>query len=62
MVEVPEEVSEYMRTIGSRGGKADASRPKGLAALSKTRRKEIARAGVKARQKAAKAKKKLTDK
>jgi len=36
--------------LGRLGGSAKATKPKGLAALSKKRRTEIARAGVEARR------------
>ena len=42
--------------LGRKGGSAKTTKPKGLAALSKRRRAEIARAGVEARQANAKRK------
>lgn len=44
-------VREYMASIGSKGGQAKVT--KGVGALSKARRKEIARKGVEARRKKA---------
>ena len=52
---VPREVSEYMSKIGKKGGKKGgkvAGKPKGLAALSPERRKEIASKGGAAKAKA----------
>lgn len=44
--------------LGRRGGKKKTTKPKGLAALSEEKRKEIARAGVEARRQEAKGRKK----
>jgi hypothetical protein len=48
-------INEYLSEIGRRGGEVKGV-PKGLAALSKERRKEIAGQGVAARKKKRKAK------
>lgn len=42
---VPDAVREYMAEIGKRGGEAPAKKPKGLAALTKARRKQIQELG-----------------
>ena len=46
--DVPVQVSRYMEEIGRKGGQAKV--PKGVAALSPERRKEIAAKGVEARR------------
>lgn len=51
MAKVPRQVSEYMREIGARGGRAPAAGPRGFAALPPAERKRIAKAGVAARRK-----------
>jgi hypothetical protein len=48
---VPKELSAYLAKIGSKGGKAKTTKPKGPAALSPERRQEIARKAAAARWK-----------
>ena len=46
---IPAAVSEYLAVIGRKGGKTTPKKPRGPAALSPEKRKEIARNAARAR-------------